>query len=105
MFVCSCVRVDAGGIVLTLDYAALGFKAGLEIHQQLDTRKLFCRCPSALDETDAADITFTRALHPTASELGEVDRAAVEEARKSLLFEYVGARGSCCLVEMDDAPP
>jgi len=23
-------------------------KAGLEIHQQLDTGKLFCRCPSIL---------------------------------------------------------
>ncbi|HUR69208.1 MAG TPA: Glu-tRNA(Gln) amidotransferase subunit GatE [Candidatus Thermoplasmatota archaeon] len=88
-----------------LDHAALGFKAGLEIHQQLDTPKLFCRCPSRLDESDAADFTFLRALHPTASELGEVDRAAVEEARKRLHFEYLGSRHSACLVEADEEPP
>ena len=29
------------------DYAELGLKAGLEIHQQLLTeKKLFCRCPA-----------------------------------------------------------
>ena len=87
------------------DFAALGFKAGLEIHQQLDTPKLFCRCPSRLDEDDRVDVTFTRALKPTTSELGEVDRAAVEEARKSLVFEYVGSRQTACLVEMDEEPP
>jgi glutamyl-tRNA(Gln) amidotransferase subunit E len=90
---------------MTRDYAALGFKAGLEIHQQLDTRKLFCRCPSKLDEDERADVVFTRGLKPTASELGEVDRAAVEEARKSLLFEYVASRDTACLVEMDEEPP
>ncbi|MFA5860075.1 MAG: Glu-tRNA(Gln) amidotransferase subunit GatE [Candidatus Thermoplasmatota archaeon] len=109
-FVSSVLRVSVvpgavRGEWMTLDYAALGFKAGLEIHQQLDTRKLFCRCPSRLDETEAADVTFLRALKPTASELGEVDRSAVEEARKSLIFEYVGSRDSTCLVEMDEEPP
>lgn len=87
------------------DYAALGFKAGLEIHQQLDTRKLFCRCPSRLEESDEAHVTFLRQLKPTASELGEVDPAAVEEARKALLFEYIASRDSSCLVEMDEEPP
>jgi glutamyl-tRNA(Gln) amidotransferase subunit E len=90
---------------VTLDYAALGFKAGLEIHQQLDTPKLFCCCPSRLDDAEHADVTFRRLLHPTASELGEVDRAALEEARKSLRFEYLGDRASACLVEMDEEPP
>lgn len=88
-----------------LDYAQLGFKAGLEIHQQLDTPKLFCRCPSRLDEDEAHAFAFARALKPTASELGEVDRAAVEEARKALRFEYVGSRASACLVEADEEPP
>ncbi|HWG92382.1 MAG TPA: Glu-tRNA(Gln) amidotransferase subunit GatE [Candidatus Thermoplasmatota archaeon] len=88
-----------------LDYKALGFKCGLEIHQQLDTAKLFCRCPSVLDETDEAHVTFRRTLRPTQSELGETDRAALAEARKNLSFEYVGSRASCCLVEMDEEPP
>jgi glutamyl-tRNA(Gln) amidotransferase subunit E len=96
----------AGGVRLTqLDYLALGFKAGLEIHQQLDTPKLFCRCPSRLDTDEKADFAFVRALHPTASELGEIDRAVVEEARKGLRFEYVGSRTSACLVEADEEPP
>ncbi|HEX2021287.1 MAG TPA: Glu-tRNA(Gln) amidotransferase subunit GatE [Candidatus Thermoplasmatota archaeon] len=90
---------------MSLDYAALGFKAGLEIHQQLDTPKLFCSCGSRLDEDDAADVAFVRDLRPTASELGEIDRAAVEEARKALRFAYVGSRRSACLVEMDEEPP
>lgn len=88
-----------------LDYEKLGFKAGLEIHQQLDTPKLFCRCPSRLDDEERADFAFVRSLKPTASELGEVDRAAVEEARKALRFEYVGSRKSACLVETDEEPP
>jgi glutamyl-tRNA(Gln) amidotransferase subunit E len=87
------------------DYAALGFKAGLEIHQQLDTRKLFCRCPSRLDETEDADVRFRRTLQPKMSELGEVDAAVAAEAKKNLQFEYLGSRGTCCLVEMDEEPP
>jgi glutamyl-tRNA(Gln) amidotransferase subunit E len=89
----------------TIDYEGIGFKAGLEIHQQLDTPKLFCRCPSRLDEEERADFAFVRSLKPTASELGEVDRAAFEEARKALRFEYVGSRHTACLVEADDEPP
>jgi len=87
------------------DLKALGFIAGLEIHQQLATPKLFCRCPSRLDEDDRVDITFTRNLKPTVSELGKIDPAALEEARKALTFQYVGHHETCCLVEMDEEPP
>ena len=35
------------------DYAAVGFKSGLEIHQQLLTAtKLFCRCPAGRYSTN-----------------------------------------------------
>ncbi|MCD6214917.1 MAG: hypothetical protein J7J46_08095, partial [Candidatus Desulfofervidus sp.] len=35
------------GIGTGIDYDKMGLKAGLEIHQQLDTRtKLFCKCPT-----------------------------------------------------------
>jgi glutamyl-tRNA(Gln) amidotransferase subunit E len=87
------------------DYEDLGLVAGLEIHQQLDTEtKLFCDCPTALREPEAASRRFTRYLHPTKSELGELDEAAVEESRVDREFEYL-AYDSTCLVEEDDEPP
>ena len=87
------------------DYEALGLVAGLEIHQQLDTEtKLFCDCPTALREPEAADRRFTRYLHPTRSELGELDAAALEESRVDRAFEYL-SYDTTCLVEEDDEPP
>ncbi|WP_436900920.1 Glu-tRNA(Gln) amidotransferase subunit GatE [Halovenus halobia] len=87
------------------DYDDLGLVAGLEIHQQLNTEtKLFCNCPTRLREPEAATRTFTRYLHPTKSELGELDQAAVEESRVDREFEYL-AFDSTCLVEEDDEPP
>ena len=34
------------------DYEKLGLACGLEIHQQLDTGKLFCNCKSLLIKED-----------------------------------------------------
>ncbi|NHN58462.1 MULTISPECIES: Glu-tRNA(Gln) amidotransferase subunit GatE [Halorussus] len=87
------------------DYEELGLVAGLEIHQQLDTEtKLFCECPTELREPEESTRRFTRFLHPTKSELGELDQAAVEESRVDREFEYL-AYDSTCLVEADDEPP
>ncbi|MFB6072804.1 MAG: Glu-tRNA(Gln) amidotransferase subunit GatE [Halobacterium sp.] len=87
------------------DYDELGLVAGLEIHQQLDTAtKLFCSCPTELREPEDAARSFTRYLHPTRSELGEIDEAALEESRVEREFEYL-AYDSTCLVEEDDEPP
>ncbi|MCF2241439.1 Glu-tRNA(Gln) amidotransferase subunit GatE, partial [Halobacterium salinarum] len=87
------------------DYDELGLVAGLEIHQQLDTAtKLFCACPTTRREPAEADRTFTRYLHPTRSELGEIDEAALEESRVEREFEYL-AYDTTCLVEEDDEPP
>ncbi|NEU56854.1 Glu-tRNA(Gln) amidotransferase subunit GatE [Halorussus sp. MSC15.2] len=87
------------------DYEELGLVAGLEIHQQLDTEtKLFCNCPTELRETEEADHRFTRFLHPTKSELGEIDEAALEESRVDREFEYL-SYDTTCLVEEDDEPP
>ncbi len=87
------------------DYEALGLVAGLEIHQQLDTAtKLFCQCPTALREPEESTRSFTRYLHPTRSELGELDDAAVEESKVEREFEYL-AYDTTCLVEEDDEPP
>ncbi|WP_436935013.1 Glu-tRNA(Gln) amidotransferase subunit GatE [Halovenus marina] len=87
------------------DYEDLGLVAGLEIHQQLDTAtKLFCACPTELREPEESTRRFTRYLHPTKSELGELDEAALEESRVDREFEYL-AYDTTCLVEEDDEPP
>jgi glutamyl-tRNA(Gln) amidotransferase subunit E len=87
------------------DYEDLGLVAGLEIHQQLDTAtKLFCSCPTQLREPADAKRTITRYLHPTASELGEIDEAALEESKVEREFTYL-AYDTTCLVEEDDEPP
>jgi len=87
------------------DYEDLGLVAGLEIHQQLDTEtKLFCQCPTRRREPESAARTLTRYLHPTKSELGELDDAALEESRVDREFEYL-AYDTTCLVEADEEPP
>ncbi len=77
-------------------------KCGLEIHQQLATKKLFCDCDSNL--SDKVIYRFERILRPTQSEMGEVDRAAVEESLKRRRFVYEATDNSC-LVEADEEPP
>jgi len=86
-----------------MDYEKLGFRAGLEIHQQLDTHKLFCKCPSEI--TDKIDYSFRRYLRPTTSELGEIDEAAIAEAKRQREFFYLASFNSTCLVEADEEPP
>ena len=76
---------------------------GLELHQQLDTKKLFCSCDSELVEEEGS-VLFRR-LRPTQSELGEVDRAALAEAEKRMRFKYQAPKGVSCLVEADEEPP
>jgi Glu-tRNA(Gln) amidotransferase subunit E-like FAD-binding protein len=87
-----------------IDYQELGFKAGLEIHQQLNTRKLFCDCPSVLRQ-DEPDFTVRRKLHIVAGESGEVDIAAKHEAEKEKTFIYEGYNDTTCLIELDEEPP
>jgi glutamyl-tRNA(Gln) amidotransferase subunit E len=77
-------------------------KAGLEVHQQLATGKLFCDCPSELSET--VHRSFTRRLRSTSGENRAVDPAAAFEASRHLLFRYEVASSSC-LVDMDEEPP
>ena len=88
-----------------LDYQALGLMCGIEIHQQLDSAsKLFCGCPTKLREVDDSDFEFFRYLRPSRSELGEIDRAALEEVLVSRKFIYK-SYDTTCLVEADEEPP
>ena len=86
-----------------MDYEKIGFKAGLEIHQQLDTHKLFCECQSVI--TEDTDYSFERFLRPTQSEMGDVDRAALAEAVRNRHFLYTASNKSTCLIEADEEPP
>ncbi|HDH27998.1 MAG TPA: Glu-tRNA(Gln) amidotransferase GatDE subunit E, partial [Euryarchaeota archaeon] len=79
-------------------------KIGFEIHQQLDTKKLFCSSPSDLRD-DKAEFEVLRRLRPTQSELGVVDDAAMKEFLKGKSFVYQGYNDSICLVELDEEPP
>ena len=74
-------------------------KAGLEIHQQLDCGKLFCTCGNL---ESGNNLIFSRVLHPTSSEMGEMDAAARAEG----IREFTYYNKSCnCLVYTDEEPP
>ncbi|RME31843.1 Glu-tRNA(Gln) amidotransferase GatDE subunit E [Candidatus Woesearchaeota archaeon] len=81
-----------------------GLRCGLEIHQQLNTGKLFCRCPTTISD-GKPDFVFSRTLRALAGETGQVDRAAQHEASKAKRFTYHSYAENCCLVEMDEEPP
>jgi glutamyl-tRNA(Gln) amidotransferase subunit E len=90
---------------MTINYSKIGLKAGLEIHQQLDTReKLFCSCQPQLFKEEP-EFTFLRRLRPTQSELGQVDPAALFEFQKGTKILYEANNETACLVEMDEEPP
>jgi glutamyl-tRNA(Gln) amidotransferase subunit E len=86
-------------------FRELGFKCGLEIHQQLLTeRKLFCNCPAGY-RNDMPDAEIIRHMRPTLSELGEYDGTALMEfkTRKRVIYQLY--RDNMCTYEMDDTPP
>ncbi len=90
---------------MSLDYAKLGLKAGLEIHQQLATaHKLYCCCPPLDRDVKESNFEFFRYLRARESELGEVDRAAAEQAMARKKFVYK-AYDTTCLIENDEEPP
>jgi len=87
------------------DYFELGFKSGLEIHQQLKTqKKLFCRCPAG-EYYEEYDAEVLRHMRPTLSELGEYDGTALMEfkTRKEIIYQL--NKRNVCTYEMDDTPP
>ena len=87
-----------------IDYSALGFKCGIEIHQQLDTKKLFCNCPSILRD-DSPHFTVERRLRAVAGETGEIDIAARKEKEKGKKYVYEAYYDTTCLIELDEEPP
>lgn len=87
------------------DYEAIGFMSGLEVHQQLLTkRKLFCRCP-ARPYSDEFDAEVLRHMRPTLSELGEYDGTALMEKKTKKNIYYRIHHDTVCTYEFDDTPP
>ena len=89
------------------DYDRIGFRSGLEVHQQLLTRrKLFCRCPAGkFNSHDDYDAEVIRHMRPTLSELGEYDGTALMEfkTRKNIIYRIKNE--TACTYEVDDTPP
>ncbi len=89
------------------DYDRIGFMSGLEVHQQLLTRrKLFCRCPAGLyHASDDYDAEIIRHMRPTLSELGEYDGTALMEFKTKKEIIYRIKNETACTYEVDDTPP
>ena len=87
-----------------IDYKKIGLKCGIEIHQQLDTDKLFCNCPSIIRD-DKSDFEIIRELRAVIGETGLIDEAAMHEQKKQKHYKYQGYHNSTCLVEIDEEPP
>ncbi|MBW3013451.1 Glu-tRNA(Gln) amidotransferase subunit GatE [Candidatus Woesearchaeota archaeon] len=85
-------------------YEGLGFKCGLELHQQIAGHKLFCDCPSWV-RGNKKDIEVERQLRAAAGELGGIDIAAEFEMAKQKKHIYTGDSDCVCEVELDDDPP
>ena len=89
------------------DYDRVGFKAGLEVHQQLKTKqKLFCRCPAGIyNDHDDYDAEIIRHMRPTLSELGEYDGTALMEFKTRKTIIYRIKNETACTYDIDDTPP
>ena len=91
-------------IEMEINYENIGFKCGLECHQQLEGKKLFCNCPT-LNSDKEADVKTKRMLRAVVGETGEVDAAAAFEMSKKKFFMYESSSEDTCLVEYDEEPP
>ena len=87
-----------------LDYKKLGLISGIECHQQLATKKLFCSCDSKLLE-EKGELELKRNLRPVASETNSFDKAALQEFKKGKDYFYEINKNNICLVELDEEPP
>lgn len=88
-------------------YSALGYKSGLEIHQQLLTdQKLFCHCPAGrFQRGDDFDAEVIRHMRPTLSEMGEYDGTALMEKKTRKRIVYRIKDETACTYDIDDTPP
>ncbi|MDL2242225.1 Glu-tRNA(Gln) amidotransferase subunit GatE, partial [Bacteroidales bacterium OttesenSCG-928-K03] len=88
-------------------YDKMGFMSGLEVHQQLKTKKkLFCNCPAGIyNDNSHFDAEVIRHMRPTLSELGEYDGTALMEFKTKKTIVYKLKNETTCTYEIDDTPP
>ena len=82
----------------------INIKCGIEIHKQIEGKKLFCNC-LAIIRDDPPAFNVTRYIRTSAGESGRYDLAALYEAKKGKHFIYQGYNDTTCLVELDEKPP
>lgn len=83
-----------------------GFKCGLEIHQRLDTRKLFSHAyANPNKDTQETTTNVIRMIGKAAGESGIADKSAEFEAAKKQTFTYIAGNKTSSLVELDEEPP
>lgn len=104
--------LEAAGYVPRKDaeqstYDRIGFMSGLEVHQQLKTKKkLFCHCPAGVfQKPNVFDAEVIRHMRPTLSELGEYDGTALMEFKTRKNIVYRLKNETTCTYEVDDTPP
>jgi len=90
-----------------VDFKKLGFRAGIEVHHQIRSdRKLFCRCPTILEEDpENMDYTFYRYFRPVLGEMGDFDPGMLVEFEKGYKVIYYACERNTCTYEMDETPP
>jgi len=86
-----------------MDYKKLNLMVGLEIHRQIDSHKLFCKCPSIFSD-GKPDLIVKRRLRAVESEIGEKDKVAIFETLKDKEGVYEYFNESACLIELDEEP-
>ncbi len=89
----------------TISFEKLGFRAGLEVHHQIKSkRKLFCNCKPIL-RTDTPDYMFERRFRPVLGEMGDFDEGMLIEYEKGYRVIYHAYTENVCLYEQDEQPP
>jgi glutamyl-tRNA(Gln) amidotransferase subunit E len=88
-----------------MDWKKIGLRCGIEIHQQLVGKKLFCDCPTHISEDDESHIEVKRKLRAVIGETGKIDAAAAQEQARDKTYIYRAYQDTTCLVELDEEPP
>ncbi|MFP4402132.1 MAG: Glu-tRNA(Gln) amidotransferase subunit GatE [Candidatus Nanoarchaeia archaeon] len=88
-----------------LNYEDIKLTAGLEIHQQLNTGKLFSQAPCKIVPNEELNKSITRKLRFSKAEDGSVDKAAMHAFVQQNTYKYYYNDEIATLVDLDEEPP